>query len=245
LLASLAPDGLLGFERLGAHMSDVQALAFTPDGTRLVTGSSAPPGGLPAEMICWALDVRSSPIWRVTYPASVTAIAISPDGRRVVVGGTDNLLRLFPIDQPSSVLSEFNVGAKIAASAFAHNRSLVAVTLFTDRVHVFEVSDNSLVPRSHFDQPGAAFSTVAFGSDDETLYVKGVGGVQRWDINAMRPLDPVFPLVDRLETFALISGPEAVIAITSKGKMILRSVPNPVAAHHAVVGPRPTPFVPK
>src|SRR5262249_6629337 len=120
-----------------------------------------------------------------------------------------------------------DVGAKIAAVAFAQNSPLVAVTHFTGRVHVFEVSDSSLVLRSSFEQPGAAFSAVAFRPQGQTLYLHGASGVQRWDGQAMKPLYPVIPRVDRLETFALNSRPEAVIAVTSQGKLILRTVPNP------------------
>jgi hypothetical protein len=227
LLATVTPQGEITFDRLGTHTSDVRALAFTPDGRRLVTGSSTIPGGIPAELICWAVDVRSSLLWKRTYPASVTAIAVSPDGKRLVIGGTDKVLRLLPLDRPFDVLATVDVGAKIAAVAFAQNSPLVAVTHFTGQVHVFEVSDRSLVLRSSFDQPGAAFSAVAFGPEGQTLYVNGASGVQRWDVQAMKPLDPVLPRVDHLETFALNSRPEAVIAVTSQGKLILRTVPNP------------------
>ena len=40
----------------------------------------------------------------------------------------------------------------------------------------------------------------------------------------MKPIDPVITFVDGVSTFTVNSRPEAVIAITNTGKLILRTV---------------------
>jgi hypothetical protein len=106
------------------------------------------------------------------------------------------------------------------------------------------VSDKSIAPWAHFDQLGAGFSPLAFGPADDTLYVRGDRGVQRWDVHAMKPIDPVIAFVDGVSTFTVNSRPEAVIAITKTGKLILRTVSRPVPVYGAVVGPQPVPVDP-
>jgi hypothetical protein len=86
------------------------------------------------------------------------------------------------------------------------------------------VSATSLVPRSYFDQPGAAGSDLAFDPSDQTLYVKGNGGVHRWDVRVMKPIAPVFSFAGRLEGFGLTSRPEGVIGMTGNGQIVLRPV---------------------
>ena len=224
LIGSVTPDGILMFDYLGDHMSDVGAIAFSPDGAKLITGSCPLPGEAPAEMICWDVGTPSRPRWRVAYPAAVTAISVSPDGKRFVVGGADGLLRLFSIDQPLEAIAAANVGETVGSVAYAHHTALVAVTDSTDRVRVFDVADDLLSPRAHFVQPGAALSPLAFAPTDDTLYVRGDRGIERCDVRTMKSIDPVIAFVDGVSTFNVSSMPEAVIAVTNAGKMILRTV---------------------
>jgi WD40 repeat protein len=85
-------------QHLRGHEAGVKAVAFSPDGSRLLTGS----------------DDRSAILWEVGtgrvlavykgHPGPVKAVAYSPDGRRVATGSTDNLARLWPVD----LLPEFD-----------------------------------------------------------------------------------------------------------------------------------------
>src|SRR5262249_41919241 len=99
LLATPTAGADLAFQRLGTHLNPVGALAFTPDGGRLITASISWEER-PAELKCWDVKGRSGPTWEVDYPATITAIAVSPDGTQIVVGGADGRLRLIPIAQP-------------------------------------------------------------------------------------------------------------------------------------------------
>ena len=231
LIATLAPDGAIKFERLGSHSGHVRALAFTPDGTRLVTGTVSNPADGHAELKCWDPKDTSGPLWKITYPTRIDVIAISPDGKQVVVGGKDGLLRLYPIDRVSGTPPMARIGTIVAAVAFAHDRPLLAVSQATDRVLLFDISDGSFVPMGEFDEPGASSSKLAFSQDDETLYVKGTVGLRRRDVQTKKSLDPVIPFADPPYTFTLTARPEAVLAVMLSGKLIQRMVPNSTPHH--------------
>ena len=241
LLGSVTSNGAFLFDRLGDHKTGVCALAFTPDGGKLITGSHQIPGESPAELICWTIGASSQPLWRIRYSTTVTAIAVAPDGKRLVVGGLDGVLKLLSLDRPADAISNVNVGNKISAAVFAHRESILAVIDSKDHVRVFDVSDNSFTLRGEFDQPGSTLAPLQFGPGDDTLYVKGDHGVQRWDLQVLKPIDPVIDFVDGVSTFSVNSSPEAVVAITNKGKLILRTVSGPIPVYGAVVGPQPKP----
>jgi WD40 repeat protein len=240
-VGTLGPDGIITYDHLGDHASNVGAMAFTPDGKALITGSAPLPGVAPAELIGWAVGVKPAFRWRVEVPAAVTAIAVSPDGANVLVGDSNGSLTLRPLDRPLEVLTAVDLGQRIFAAAFAHHAPLVAVTHSADQVGVLEASDTTLALRSRFDQPGATPCGVAFGANDDILYVASDKGVQRWDVEVMKRLDPVITFTEDVRDFRLNSRPEAMIAVTRKGQLILRTVPDSGPVHRAVVGPRPMP----
>ena len=146
---------------------------------------------------------------------------------------------MFPMESPTEYMAEFPLGSGITALAFAHKEPLLVVKHEKYRVSVFEISGNSFVPREQYDEPGSASSMVAFSPTDDTLYVQGAGGIQRRDVRAMKILDPTIRFSEPLLAFALTSRPEAVVVVTSGGKLIQRVVPNLNLEHEAVVVPGP------
>jgi hypothetical protein len=77
--------------RLMGHSDAVWAVAFSPDGKTLVSGSSD------RTLRVW--DVASGQSLRTLqgHSGAVGAVAFSPDGKSVVSGSFDNTLRVWPI----------------------------------------------------------------------------------------------------------------------------------------------------
>jgi WD40 repeat protein len=78
---------------LRGHEARVTALAFSPDGTRLLTGSEDKTAAL------W--DVGSGRLLAVYrgHPGAVTLVAYSPDGQRVATASAaEPLARVWPVD---------------------------------------------------------------------------------------------------------------------------------------------------
>jgi WD40 repeat protein len=83
------------------------ALAFTPDGLRLVTG------GLGTKVQLWEVPSgRLVDEW-VGHSAYITCLAISPDGRTLATGSGKGLIRLWSLEERAELLTlpahEFHV----------------------------------------------------------------------------------------------------------------------------------------
>ena len=79
------------------HKNDVNAVAISPDGKRIVSGS------VDKTLRLWDATTGQPLGQPFTGHASlVSSVAFSPDGKRIVSGSTDNTLRLW--DAVSSFL---------------------------------------------------------------------------------------------------------------------------------------------
>lgn len=224
LLGTLTRDGNVTFRQLGTHAADVMAMAFTADGSKLITGSTRLPGGMPAELVCWTLDGQRRHDWRVTSPVAVTALAVAPDGSFVAVGGTDGVLRCVALDQPNRAPKVLETGGDIAGLAFSRDGSLLAVAQPANRVRIFEATGSTFRLLAQLEHPRAYLSALAFSPGNDVLYVKGTDEIYRWDTEVWERLDPVISFVDGVMDFSLIANPPGVVAVTRNGRMVVQSI---------------------
>jgi WD40 repeat protein len=91
LMPSLTPPGGPMIHILADHMDGVRAVAVTPDGRRIVSGSND------RTLRVW--DLESGQVIRTLegHTRGVRAVAITPDGCRAVSGSNDRTLRLWDL----------------------------------------------------------------------------------------------------------------------------------------------------
>ena len=84
----------------GEHGSWVRGLAFTPDGTTMLSG------GYDGQLIWWpTANENPTPIRKISaHDGWVRAVAVSPDGKFVATCGNDNLVRLWDVASGERVL---------------------------------------------------------------------------------------------------------------------------------------------
>ena len=75
---------------LAGHFGGVSAVAWSPDGTRLATGS----GGYVGEVRVWDPTTGHTTITLPGHPGGVSAVAWSPDGTRLATAGYDGVIRI-------------------------------------------------------------------------------------------------------------------------------------------------------
>lgn len=121
----------------------LSAMAFSPDGKRLVTGTGFPAFGqkVPAD----APKVGEVKVWNLSELAAapgswkeqkvlehsgflVGSTTYSPDGKSLIVGGTDGHVRAYETANLKQLWEHKNGGGKLAAVAFAPDGKTIAAT---------------------------------------------------------------------------------------------------------------------
>src|SRR6185369_5835481 len=80
---------------LAGAASWIQSLAFSPDGTTIVAGSSD------SDVWVWRVGTHSL-IRRLPHPAPVTSVAFLADGRTIVSAAADGEARLWSLSAPAA-----------------------------------------------------------------------------------------------------------------------------------------------
>jgi WD40 repeat protein len=123
---------------LQGHTGWVNAVAVTPDGRHVVSGSSD-------NTLCvWDLATGETKTMLQGHTSLVNAVAVTPDGRHVVSGSWDNTLRVWDLKDRKEILT-FTLDAIVTACVVAQdNRTIVAGDGF-GRMHFlrFEGADET------------------------------------------------------------------------------------------------------
>jgi WD40 repeat protein len=163
---------------LNGHSGGINALAFAPDGSRLVSGDSA---GIVKLWDVATGQERAS--LRVCEPgAGLAAIAISPDGALFVTAGfLDRSVRFWDAasGEPRGELPR--TGSGTTGLAFSPDGTTLALARGDGTVWLWEVARAR--ERGALRTPGRGLQSVAFSSDGRLLATGGMDGAVRfWDI---------------------------------------------------------------
>jgi serine/threonine protein kinase/WD40 repeat protein len=172
-------DKLQAKDVLVGHRSLVTALAFGPDGKRLLSGDA---GG---RLLLWDLETRQSRVLPGHDGLGVNAVAISADGRRALSGGGDGQVLLWHMaeDRPPQSLEGHTGGAR--GVAFAPDGT-TAVSVGQDGT--LRVSDLKS-SKGHGVEGPDAFHAVAYAPDGKRLLTgDAAGNVRLWDVAALQEL---------------------------------------------------------
>lgn len=156
----------------------VSALAWAPDGTRLVAGSLGGDVRL--------LDGRTGePIAKLPHhPLGVLAVAWSADGTRLAVGGQDGLLRVSDGEGAEVATAEHDDW--IAALAWSGESGLLAAAAGRDLL----ILDRTGAERRRYDPAPSTITSLAWSADGSRVGAGAYGGL-RWHDPAKASTTPI------------------------------------------------------
>lgn len=123
LKASLSPPTGNLISTLSGHLDSVNTVAVTPDGTKIISGSSD------HTIKVWDLNTGTEILTLIGHTSPVNAVTITPDGTRVISGASDNTVRVWSLATGTQVL-RFN----------GHSLPVIALAITPDSKKVVSVS---------------------------------------------------------------------------------------------------------
>lgn len=161
---------------IAAHDKRVSALAFTPDGARLVSGS----GDRTAKL--W--DVASGELVR-TFPnghsEALTSVAVHPNGKRLVTGSADSTPRLWDLDSGRLIRGYQGRNAAVASVALGRVDLLTASADGSARLWKMGTGSSQRAFRGHLTEAWIS----RLSEDGRRLLTGGRDGVTRlWNLDA-------------------------------------------------------------
>ncbi len=214
---------------LRAHRGRVFAVAFSPDGTHLVSA------GEDAQAYVWRVG-ESKPRYALVHDdaADTYSVAFSADGSRLATGDSAGVLRLWTLDG-RLVRTLAGEGRALETIAFGPRGDVVVGGFANGALRVWTAAGDLLVRRQ---APGSVRS-IAFDASGAVLAVGGGGDVQIWRFGATLvpslvlaiegPLGELRSLaISRDGSRVLTAGTDEVVKIwdATKGKLLSTREPH-------------------
>ncbi|MEJ6483797.1 tetratricopeptide repeat protein [Nostoc punctiforme UO1] len=198
------------FEKSNAQLwcskhENINAVAFSPDGKMIVSGSK----GRDKNLCLW--DIKGNQIDKLWqgHEDSINAVAFSRNGKIIVSGGDDKTIRLWDID--GNTIGEPLRGheSSVNAVAFSPDGQMI-VSGGNDNLRLWDINSNLIVNQLREPKNYSLLSSLhkdgvnalAFSPDGQTIVSGGNDNLHLWKIRN-KDEDDVIPVVLELYTVSI------------------------------------------
>jgi WD40 repeat protein len=211
--------------QIPAHDKVVDALAFSPDGKRLASGSDD------GRVKFWDVTTPGPTLSNIIYapavdrmppPGPINAVAFSPDGKTLAWGGDNTQVRLWDVAK-----------AEYRASLEGHTGCVRAVTFSPDGKFLASAADDCVTvwPMGEgktitFPAHATCTYAVAFSADGKSLFTGGYDGtVMAWDIASGKGRAVIQVFNNAVYSLRTSPDGKALAAARSDGSVVLWDIP--------------------
>jgi WD40 repeat protein len=156
---------------LQGHSNSITSVAFSPEGDRIVTGSSDKTARV------WSANGSGAPVILKGHESSIVSASFSPDGSRVLTASHDKTARVWSADDSGSVITLAGHGHTVWSAVFSPDGSRVATASGdkTARVWHSDGSGTPVILQGHSDTVRSA----AFSPDGSRIVTSSLDGTAR------------------------------------------------------------------
>ena len=210
-----------GFHRFGGHETYISALALTPDGKRLCTGSED------GTLIMWDAGSGKMLAMLAEHKGTVSSIAFSPDGRWCASADREGLVIVMPFFRGKGD-RRFDLGCIVTSVAFSPDGKYVAIGDCKNRLTLCDVDAEKRVQTVEFRQdPRLDVNAVAFSPDGKYITVASENTVFILDAATRKTVRSLRHRARRVSALAFTSDGSKLLTGTARPAFVqLWSIPD-------------------
>ncbi|RYP12752.1 hypothetical protein DL767_011135 [Monosporascus sp. MG133] len=161
-------------QTLEGHSGSVKSVAFSPDGSRIVSGSED------CTIKIWDAKSGKEVHTLKGYRFSVASVAFSPDGSRIVSGSEDRTIKIWDTKSGKEVRTLEGYWSPVKSVAFSPDGSRIVSGLYNDTVKIWDAKSGKEVRtlKGYW----SPVNSVAFSPDGSYIVSGSYGGtIKIWD----------------------------------------------------------------
>jgi WD40 repeat protein len=186
------------------HSSKVLALALSPDGKTLVSGSAD------KTVKIWQLNSQADPLTLTGYSTAIHSIIISSDGQYFVASGLESNLRIRNLET-GKLIRSINNNAKVTSLAFSPDGELLAAGSEDKMLRLWHIKTGQEIWT--FTGHSERVSSVVFAPDGQTLISASWDKtIKCWSLASKEELGTLYEHTDKVLSLAISGDGKTLIS---------------------------------